>query len=395
MPAWASPSGPSRWWRKLRRHASTTAISPRCFTHRATAARNSRRSRMPPRLTDLVVRISFSEGIEFPSNIALCRGDPCGRPVLRTALPAGRPQGSPPLALTYAVLCRCDSLPPCGGGLGWGVVPLPTRGRGEFEAPLPRKLAPMRGAPTSRCSDPFRLAESEPHAVTAGLPSRSAHVADSFKRQESVDPFDTVQAPVKIAPGIASGFNQAIFARAPYRPAIVAEGMNSHLFARAHVPQTQRSVGASRHNPRAVRRKGAGPNRTLMPLEGQDAFARARVPQTQRSVVASRHNPRAVRRKGAGPNRTLMPLEGQDAFARARVPQTQRSVVASRHNPRAVRRKGAGVHAAGVPNQPFEMGPHDGVFQFQRGVSQGCRQVRQKACGARAKQHASAIPDRP
>ena len=62
----------------------------------------------------------------------------------------------PPLALTYAVLCRCDSLPPCGGGLGWGVVPRgtaslhsatptpnpsPQGGGEESAAPLQRKRA--------------------------------------------------------------------------------------------------------------------------------------------------------------------------------------------------------------------------------------------------------------
>src|SRR5260370_15813674 len=100
---------------------------------------------------------------------------------------------------------------------------------------------------------------------------------------------------MKVAPGIASGFNQTIFARAPYSPAIVAEAMDSQLFASARVPQTQCSVSAGRQNLRAVRRKGAGPNRVLMPLKRQDAFARARVPQTQRCRIACRQNPRPVR----------------------------------------------------------------------------------------------------
>src|ERR1700730_11378708 len=44
MPASASPSEPSRWWRKLPPRASTTAISLPCSTHRAIGARSLWRS---------------------------------------------------------------------------------------------------------------------------------------------------------------------------------------------------------------------------------------------------------------------------------------------------------------------------------------------------------------
>src|SRR6266699_5125149 len=50
MRASASRSGPSRWWQKLPPRGSTMAISPRCCTRRAIAARSLSRGRIPPRL---------------------------------------------------------------------------------------------------------------------------------------------------------------------------------------------------------------------------------------------------------------------------------------------------------------------------------------------------------
>jgi hypothetical protein len=73
--------------------------------------------------------------------------------------------GRPSLALTYAEPRSQDSLPPCGGGLGWGVEgcgtavphgttptpdPSPQGGGEEFAALLTLNLTPMRVAPTAR-----------------------------------------------------------------------------------------------------------------------------------------------------------------------------------------------------------------------------------------------------
>src|SRR6516162_5617028 len=48
MRASASPSGPSRWWRRLRPRASITAISRRSCTRKGTGARNLWRGEIPP-----------------------------------------------------------------------------------------------------------------------------------------------------------------------------------------------------------------------------------------------------------------------------------------------------------------------------------------------------------
>src|SRR5713101_3997231 len=76
-----------------------------------------------------------------------------------------------------ARLSRVDSLPPCGGGMGWGVVPWgtdvphfstptpdpsPQGGAEEFAAPLQLNLAPMRAGVRGRAAR-LRLAESPPH----------------------------------------------------------------------------------------------------------------------------------------------------------------------------------------------------------------------------------------
>jgi len=97
--------------------------------------------------------ITFAAGV--PTVLHMLLNKPPPRPAPRAGEDSERLMG----ARLGGGRASCDSLPPCGGGSGWGVVPpgtavphpptptpnpSPQGGGEEFAAPLPRNLAPMR-----------------------------------------------------------------------------------------------------------------------------------------------------------------------------------------------------------------------------------------------------------